>query len=213
MFNGLWYDDTIQQVHWSREVQNPAGDSLKSRHSIFLTRCLCPSNLTIPYFWPFFPSHATQLKKATYFDSLQFIGEVKQKVNKLHMLAKKVLPRFPCILWRKIFLQIWSRCRATIWISCKFHTTQYFQVGWGVQPVWKETTCIARQSEEDDTLKLEAKRNTYKKRQTKRKVDKEKGRQIQRQTMTRWGQPVHIYNQIWLIKNQALTGRKIHKNL
>ena len=62
--------------------------SLKSHYSIFLA---------------LFPSHTTQLKKATYFDSLQFIGEVKQKVNKLHMLAKKVLPRFPCILWRKIF--------------------------------------------------------------------------------------------------------------
>ena len=31
------------------------------------------------------------------------------------------------------------------------------QVGWTGQPVWKETTCMARQSEEDDTLKLEVK--------------------------------------------------------
>ena len=84
----------------------------------FKTRQVISLNLASPYFWhvvfvpqislfhifwPFFPSHATQLKTATYFDSLQFIGEVKQKVNKLHMLAKKVLPCFPCILWRKIF--------------------------------------------------------------------------------------------------------------
>ena len=52
------------------------------------------------------------------------------------------------------------------------------QVGWAAQPLWKETTCMARQSEEDDTLKLEVK-NLKK---TKRKIDKETDRQRQRQS-------------------------------
>ena len=102
--------------------------------------------------------------KAGCFDSLQFSGEFRQKVNKLHMWNQTKYC-LPFNLWRKrFFLQIWSgrTIILIIRISCKNQTvwqfSKMFQVGWAAQPVWKETTCIARQSEEDDTLKLEVDR-------------------------------------------------------
>ena len=69
-----------------------------------------------------------------------------------------------------------------------------FQVGWTAQPVWKETTCMARQSEEDDTLKLEVNKieeNKEKDRQrdrqakTKTKTVERKKRKRERQTKTK----------------------------
>ena len=140
---------TIQQVHWSREVQNSPGDSLKSRHSIFLA----------PFVSMFCPSYWSA-ENPTYFDSLQFTGEVRRKVNKLHILAKKVLPGLHLVKEEVFFANLITRPLHNM-DQLKNHRTrnlQIFQVGWTAQPVWKETTCMARQSEEDDTLKLEVNR-------------------------------------------------------